>query len=924
MSDDEKTRPDHDADKTADSFGSQETVTIASLTKGMEFGRYKIVHRIGSGGMGTVYSAFDPTLDRTVALKVLHEKVESSDAEQRLLREAQAMARLSHPNVVAVHDAGMKDGRPYVAMEFVEGYDLRTWLRREKREWRAIVDKFLAAGDGLVAAHAAGLVHRDFKPGNVMVGNDGRVRVTDFGLARVAEIGDWEAPGTSPGSIAMPVADAESSSPLETPLTQAGTVLGTPAYMAPEQALEGRADQRSDQYAFCVSLYVALFGKHPLGEFSNLPEFINRLETDDVSPPSTDHEVPARIVTAIMRGLSRSPEDRFPDMDALLDTLRHDPALRRKRWIMAGAGIAAAAAVVGIFSYTAYRRQLCGGSESQVAAVWNADRRAQLEEHFGSVAEGLGREAVAAVVSRLDDYTSRWSTVHRQACEATTIRGEHSEALRDRQMACLRRRLRETDHLLALLAAGGRDLATSALDAVVGLDMPEVCADSTALVERLPLPDDEATRSALTELEDRLAAANAEKLAGDYQTALDRLNQIAPEARELGYPPTLAEVMILKGFIEAELGQAEDAERSLREAFGAAEQGRDDRAGAVAASNLMWVTGYLQGRFEESERWSDLAAAKIERLGGDEPVAADYADSRASVLIQAGRHREAIETQKQAIDLISRISGPESLDAAMAMSTMGHALSSIGDYRSAVDYYEKSLALKESLVGPDHPTVGFTATSLSQAYAGLNEYEKATEMSRRALAILEKTFGVDDPQLAVSLNNLAYSLEGLEQFDEARATHERSIEIVSQTWGPDHPQIAISLLNLSSLEKQAGDFEAALEASQRAGEILTASFGTEHPLYAYAANNTGVFLMKTGQAAQGVVHLEKALAIRIASDTDPVLVAVTRFNLGRALWEAGQRQSGRRNVLEAEQELIAIGELGEEDLAAVRDWLAEH
>ena len=164
-----------------------------------------------------------------------------------------------------------------------------------------------------------------------------------------------------------------------------------------------------------------------------------------------------------------------------------------------------------------------GGANQHVAAVWNADRRVQLEEHFVSVAEGLGREAVAAVALRLDDYTDRWATVHREACVATRIRGEHSEALLDRQMACLRRRLSETDHLLALLAAGGRDMATTPpLDAVVGLDVPEVCADSTALVERLPLPEDEATRTALTELEDRLAAANAEKLTGDYETALSQ------------------------------------------------------------------------------------------------------------------------------------------------------------------------------------------------------------------------------------------------------------------------------------------------------------------------------------------------------------------------------------------------------------------
>ena len=774
------------------------------------------------------------------------------------------MARLSHPNVVTVHDAGMKDGRPYVAMEFVEGHDLRIWLKREQRTWREIVDQFVAAGDGLAAAHAAGLIHRDFKPGNVMVGNDGRVRVTDFGLARASEAGEWETLETSAATLSMPVADAESSSPLETPLTQAGMVLGTPAYMAPEQALEGFADHRSDQYAFCVSLYVALFGKHPLGEFSNLPEFVARLETDDVSPPTTDHQVPSRIVDAIMKGLSRSPDERFPDMDALLDALRFDPEQRRKRWLVVAGVVMVAAVVVGLISYTAYRRQLCAGGESQVAAVWNTDRRAQLEDHFGSVAEGIGREAFAAVASRLDDYTVRWATVHRETCVATRIRGEHSKALLDRQMACLRRRLRETDHLLALLAAGGRDLATSALDVVVGLDAPEVCADSTALVERLPLPEDEATRAALTELEDRLAAANAEKLAGDYQTSLERLIELAPEARELGYAPTLAEVMILKGYVEAELGQAEDAERSLREAFGAAEQGRDDRAGAVAASNLMWVTGYLQGRFEEAERWSDLASAKIERLGGDEPVAADYADTRAGVLIQAGRHREAIEVQKQALELISRLNGPESLDAAMAMSTMGHALSSIGDYKAAVDYYERSLALKESHVEPGHPTLGFTATSLSQAYAGLGEYEKAAELSRRALAILEKAFGPEDPQLAVSLNNLAYSLEGLERYDEARAMHERSMEIVSRSWGPEHPQIAISLLNLSSLEKRAEDYEAALDASRRAGEILTVAFGTDHPLYAYAAHNTRVVQMETGQAAQGLVHHEKAHAQRLA------------------------------------------------------------
>ena len=923
MNDDEQTRRDRHGDHL-DSFGSQKTTSMGSFSSGTAFGRYQIVHRIGSGGMGTVYSAFDPTLDRTVALKVLHDKLEDAGAKQRLLREAQAMARLSHPNVVTVHDAGMEDGRPYVAMEFVEGGNLQAWLDSEQRSWREIVSQFVAAGEGLAAAHAAGLVHRDFKPGNVMVGNDGRVRVTDFGLARAIDTGDLKALERSFEKSTQRLAVAGPSSPLETPLTQDGMVLGTPAFMAPEQALEGRADHRSDQYAFCVSLYVALFGEHPLGGFSSLPEFLARAQTNDARQPESDHQVPGRVVDAIMKGLGRSPDDRFPDMDTLLDSLRFDPTQRRRRWTLVGAAVAAAAVIAGIVGYTVNRQHLCSGGESQITAVWNGDRRAVLEDHFASVAEGLGREAVAAVATQLDEYADRWAAVHHDACAAARIRGEYSVALLDRQMACLRRRLRETDHLLALFAAGGRDIATSALDAVAGLDVPEACADSTALVERLPLPEDEATRAALTELEDSLAAADAETLAGDYQTALDRLADLAPEARELGYPPTLAEVMISKGFVEAELGQAEDAERSLREAFGAAEQGRDDRAGAIAASNLMWVTGYLQSRFEEAERWSELAEAKIERLGGDESIAADYADTRAAVLIQAGRHREAIEVQERALELHSRINGPESLDAARAMTTMGHALSSIGDYKGAVDSYTRSLSLKETLVGTDHPTVGFTAASLSQAYAGLNEYDEAVELARRALAILDRVFGKDDPQLAIPLNNLAYGLEGLGRYDEARAMHERSIEIVSRSWGPEHPQIAISLLNLSSLEKRAGDFQAALTASRRAGEILTATYGTDHPIYAYAANNIGVFLMETGQAAQGVIHLEKALDIRVSTDSDPLLTAVTRFNLGRAQWEAGQRSLGRRNVVQAERELVDLGEAGQEDLAAARAWLTEH
>ncbi len=896
-----------------------------ALDRGRGFGRYLILQQIGSGGMGAVYAAYDPVLDRKVALKILHDRVASVEAEQRLLREAQAMARLSHPNVVAVHDAGTHDGRPFVAMEFVEGRDLASWLKAADRGWREVVEVFAAAGEGLGAAHRAGLVHRDFKPSNVMVGSDGRVRVTDFGLARAAGVRTEEGLTLPPQPPSRSSADMASSSPLETPLTQDGWVLGTPTFMAPEQALEGRADQLSDQFSFCVSLYLALYGRHPLGTFESIPEYVARLSLGRVEPPPPGHSVPARLHAVVVRGLSMSPEDRFPDMDDLLDALRADPARRRRRWLAAGLVAACVAAAVALAAgWWVHRRQLCVGGPARFAEVWNDQRSEALAGYFAEVAGRFGAETAAAVAARLDGYGDSWAGVYRTACEATRLRGEQSAALLDRQMACLDRRLREVDHLLALLEGADRDLVAAAFDAVIGLRSPAVCGDTAALVERMPLPEDAGLRARVDELGGELAAAEASRLAGDYQGCLDRLAGAAEASRGVAYPPLLAETLVAKGYIEAELGQADEAEASLREALAAAERGRDDRAAALAASNLLWVAGYLRDRFDEAEQWGALADAKVARLGGDERLAADLADTRASVLLRAGRYDEARAVQERALELLLRIHGPDSLDAAMAMTTMGHVLSSIGEYEAAVERYRRALEIKEAVVGPSHPTVAATAVSLAQAYGGLGDNERAVELSRRALAIQEDAFGADDPQLAVALNNLAYGLEGLGLYDEARAAHERSLQIVSRAWGPDHPQLAYTWLNLSSLERRTGHLDAALDAARRAGEILMAAYGPDHPLYAYAANNTGVFLMLLGRASEGVSHLEKALAIRSQGASDPVLLEVTRFNLGRALWEAGQQDRGRRLVRRSRDALATMGERAREDLEAAESWLAEH
>jgi len=289
------------------------------LSIGDRVGRYLVLSTLGSGGMGQVFAAYDPQLDRKIALKVLRANLgaNAKEARTRLKREAQAIAQLNHPNVVGVYDVGTTDNGDdvYIAMEFVEGDTLTTWLKRWPRTWREILEVFHQAARGLMAAHSVGLLHRDFKPDNVLVGSDGRVRVTDFGLAR--SLFGLDDSGRGPVSIDAIRAGADGS-PLHVDLTATGTVLGTPRYMPPEQLTGPNIDARSDQFSFCVALYEALYAKHPLvGNTS-----VAMLERGEpATPPPEGTRVPATVARAVMRGLEKERSKRFPTLAAMITEL---------------------------------------------------------------------------------------------------------------------------------------------------------------------------------------------------------------------------------------------------------------------------------------------------------------------------------------------------------------------------------------------------------------------------------------------------------------------------------------------------------------------------------------------------------------------------------------------------------------------------
>src|SRR4051794_3151166 len=383
----------------------------SDLERGSTLGRYLLLDELGQGGMGVVYKAFDPELGRPVALKVL--RSDSANQSERLLREAQALARLSHPNVIAVFDVGTVAERVFIAMEFVEGPTLRQWLKQATRSRQEILDVFLAAGAGLAAAHRAGLVHRDFKPDNVLVGADGRVRVLDFGLARAADPGaplvdvgpsdavhipDPSEHQTAPARV-QPRSDSRpaprptgptdageissgSFDRLRVSLTQVGTIMGTPHYMAPEQHRGEPADERSDVFSFCVSLYEALYrefpyrGDNPLQLAGNVCQGIRRER-----PASA--RVPRWLDQVLDRGLAAPTSARFASMDALLAALRADPRTRRRRLVaMAVIALAAAVAVPAWRLALRHQVRMCVGAEAKLAGAWDGARRADVQRAF--------------------------------------------------------------------------------------------------------------------------------------------------------------------------------------------------------------------------------------------------------------------------------------------------------------------------------------------------------------------------------------------------------------------------------------------------------------------------------------------------------------------------------------------------------------
>jgi tRNA A-37 threonylcarbamoyl transferase component Bud32/tetratricopeptide (TPR) repeat protein len=801
-------------------------------------GRYVVLGRVGHGGMGEVYAAYDPELDRKVAVKLVRAHGDSglnvSEKRARLLREAQAIAKLSHPNVVVVFDVGTFDQNVFIAMEFVEGQTVGAWLG-EPRSWREILAVYRAAGRGLVAAHGAGVIHRDFKPENVMVARDGQVRVMDFGLAtqtleneratpaggtRDAEdiaravtarsLAALEAQTTASLSGRSPVpAVSASGRRLESKLTETGAMLGTPAYMAPEQFSGKPADPRTDQFSFCVSLYESLYGERPFAGRSPAALMTNVL-TGAISEPPPDARVPAWIRRILLRGLRRHPAERFPSMEALLEALAHDASRTQRRLVTAAAVTCAVvgigAASVGFRVSKAAAPSLCGSGAPKLAGVWEigagggarggaapTPRRDAVHRAFAATGKSFAESAFGSVAQILDRYLGTWAGMYEDACRATHVRGEQSAEVLDLRMSCLAERLDRARALTDLFTAANATVVENAVAAASALPSFERCADVQLLRAVLPPPENPGARARVEALRRQLAQVKALGDSGQCAAGAAAASKLVDESFTLGYLPLQAEALNALALFGNECTDPGRAVRQFKEAHWAAQASHHDEAAAEA---LIQMAQLGAGRLHDpgaARDWIQLAGAILKRMGPGHPaLEASQLAALGIITSREGQMEEGLADLERSLALKEKTLGAEHVDVVRTLNSIGMVLEEMGRPGESVVFYDRARAMALKLVGPDHPLLALTLANEGQALDALHRYDEARPLLERAVAIWRGA-GSGPFYLAYALTSLGESRLGLGDTSEAQRDLEEALSLYAQSPAASFPAARFAL-----------------------------------------------------------------------------------------------------------------------------------
>jgi serine/threonine protein kinase/tetratricopeptide (TPR) repeat protein len=847
------------------------------IAAGETFGRYQVLEEIGRGGMGTVYRAFDQRLGRQVALKLV---VSSESRRHRLLREAQALAQLAHPNVVSVFDVGVVGDAVFMAMELVEGVSLRQWLTSEPRRPRDILGAFAAAGDGLAAAHAAGLVHRDFKPGNVIVAGDGRIRVVDFGLARVVAAHELEttgisaiatyssdgvptvAPATPPtapmatagpsgaeataGDGAGSVADgtpasAESgdsgepsaalSTMLESPLTQHGDIVGTPRYMAPEQRRGAATDARTDQFSFGVALYEAIYGEHPFSTKSAR----RRLDEGVLDPVDPPHRrgIPKHVRRALVRALQKDPAKRFPSMTALVAELRRDSRLAR--WKVAIAVGVTAPFAIATATMIATESEPCAGAAERASVV------ARLKGAIGDAVMATGRAHADTLIARLgsqvDGYLAEWVDLRTQTCRATRVHGEQSELVMDQKMACLDDSLDQMSALLRALSASPTDTALNR--APVEIERAStlaLCRDAEALARRSQLPvkaDEEAAVEALRETTRQMTAL----IAVNNVPELEALSRKAlAMTQKVSHAPTRARALSTYAEAVRLRGQLAENKRALDETLRLAAEADDRTLLALSWSRMLWQIAVEErqlGAAQELIRAAEVALVMTRGEPEHPLLEIEVGHVMAMLRLLDGNLEDAEARYRQVLEQTEAREYPKRRST--TLNNMSIVLIYRGKCDEARERLASALATYEESVGPNHPFIADSYLNSGLSHHWQGDLVSAERWYRKALAHHDQHGGPANKGWLFHLY-LGHVLVDRGAWDDAGREISTALDGFTGALGEDaeftrHVRVQRARLRLGTgdLAGARADIDAVLASLARTGSLDRTVPGYTHP-----------------------------------------------------------------------------------------------
>jgi eukaryotic-like serine/threonine-protein kinase len=855
-----------------------EVIARAPIDDPKTIGRYRVDARLGEGGMGTVYAAYDPQLDRRVAVKLVHPELVMRGGVDRLLREGRALARLAHPNVVAVYDAGADGDRVYVAMELVDGQNLASWLREKPRTWRQIADKFVAAGRGIAAAHRAGIIHRDVKPENVLIDRDDQPKVADFGLAGHSD----PVPALSPGEPPQR-------------LTKPGMVIGTPLFMSPEQRRGDDVGPATDQYSLCAAL------AHALDKIV-APRWVRR---------------------ALDRGLADDPAKRFASIEDLVAAI--DPARRARRTrtiAIAAAAVVVAGTAGGVYAFTREPDEVaesCERAANERAQLWTERDRAEVTAAIHATNVPYADDTSPRVANAFGVYLGDLAHAEQGLCEHRPNTPAARDSFDD-AMICLAIRRKEVRELVARLHHATAEDVQHAVASVHSLDLVEDCTNPTSLAADHDARSTPARFVRRVQIAVEVRTGFALQSAGNFRAAVDHIKRGVAMAREFG-GVIHAKTLIALGLVEQQADGFEAMEAAMREAASAADAVHADDLRALAMVNLMAAMARESGREKEALTYQPLVEAAIARAGKQQGLTPVVDQAVGTVQLRLGQTDAAIASFKAALEAARKLLPPGDPRLPDYIDPVGVALSYARRDKDALVYHQQAHQAAVDAFGPNHPDAVIYGINLAVKHAALGDCTTALDELARARKALVGVLRPEAPEMLQITSAMGTCYYTQHRYDDALREYAATQDALRAAGRERSAEMAATWIDIGDVQLDRKQYDTALASYRRGVDELEATVGKDDARLAYPLVHVGEAELAANRPERAVAPLERAVALSTAAKVPANVLAEATYPLARAIW--GKDRARAQQLATSARDAFAAAD-NTQRVAAIDTWLRSH